>query len=152
MRRAVAGLAVQPGYVLTDGFGVSGLTAPNLAVIGGDRAAACVAAASVLAKVTRDRIMGELHERIPRYGFGEHKGYCTPEHNASLLAHGPCPEHRFSYLNVVQAARLHGVSAPPRRKVQAVPAPLGGPVAGSAVVQNGRVADHPTARAGGAST
>ena len=152
MRRAVAGLAVQPGYVLTDGFGVPGLTAPNLAVIGGDRAAACVAAASVLAKVTRDRIMGELHERIPRYGFGEHKGYCTPEHNASLLAHGPCPEHRFSYLNVVRAARLHGLSAPPRRRARAAPAPLGGPAAGSAVVQNGRVTDHPTARAGGAST
>ena len=152
MRRAVAGLAVQPGYVLTDGFGVPGLTAPNLAVIGGDRVAACVAAASVLAKVTRDRIMGELHERIPRYGFDEHKGYCTPEHNASLLAHGPCPEHRFSYLNVVRAARLHGLSAPPRRRARAAPAPIGEPAVGSAVVQNGRVADHATARAGGAST
>jgi ribonuclease HII len=105
MRRAVAGLAVHPGYVLTDGFRVPGLTAPNLAVIGGDRAAACVAAASVLAKVTRDRIMGELHERLPWYGFGEHKGYCTPEHNAALLAYGPCAEHRFSYVNVALAAR-----------------------------------------------
>jgi ribonuclease HII len=152
MRRAVAGLAVQPGYVLTDGFGVPGLTAPNLAVIGGDRAAACVAAASVLAKVTRDRIMVELHERIPRYGFGEHKGYCTPEHNASLLAHGPCSEHRFSYLNVLRAARLHGLNAPSRRRARVAPAPVGGPVAGSAVVQNGKVADHATARVGGAST
>jgi ribonuclease HII len=109
MRRAVAGLAVHPGYVLTDGFRVPGLTAPNMAVIGGDRVAACVAAASVLAKVTRDRIMGRLHERVPWYGFGEHKGYCTSEHNAALLAHGPCGEHRFSYVNVALAARLHGL-------------------------------------------
>jgi ribonuclease HII len=110
MRRAVAGLVVHPGYVLTDGFQVPGLTAPNMAVIGGDRASACVAAASVLAKVTRDRIMGRLHEGVPWYGFGEHKGYCTPEHNAALLAHGPCAEHRFRYVNVALAARLHGLT------------------------------------------
>jgi len=117
MRRAVAGLAVHPGYVLTDGFRVPGLTAPNLAVIGGDRAVACVAAASVLAKVTRDHIMGELHERMPWYGFAGHKGYCTPEHNASLLAHGPCAEHRLSYANVVLAARLHGVTTAASRRI-----------------------------------
>jgi ribonuclease HII len=117
MRRAVAGLVMHPGYVLTDGFRVPGLTAPNMAVIGGDRAAACVSAASVLAKVTRDRIMGDLHSRMPWYGFSEHKGYCTPEHNASLFAHGPCVEHRFSYVNVGRAARLHGMTAPPGRRV-----------------------------------
>ncbi len=105
MRRAVAGLAVHPGYVLTDGFRVPGLSAPNLAVIGGDRVSACVAAASVLAKVTRDRIMCDLHEQLPCYGFGEHKGYCTPEHNAALLAHGPSAQHRLSYANVALAAR-----------------------------------------------
>ncbi|MGH3767745.1 MAG: ribonuclease HII [Pseudonocardiaceae bacterium] len=118
MRRAVAGLAIHPGYVLTDGFPVPGLTAPNMAVIGGDRAAACVSAASVLAKVTRDRIMVDLHARMPRYGFGEHKGYCTPEHTASLQLHGPCVEHRFSYVNVVRAARLHGVTGPPGRRMR----------------------------------
>ncbi|HEY3895666.1 MAG TPA: ribonuclease HII [Pseudonocardiaceae bacterium] len=112
MRRAVAGLAVHPGYVLTDGFRVPGLTAPNMAVIGGDRVAACVAAASVLAKVTRDRIMGDLHERMPWYGFGEHKGYCTVEHNAALLEHGPCAVHRFSYVNVTVAAQQHGHHLP----------------------------------------
>jgi len=128
MRRAVAGLAVHPGYVLTDGFRVPGLTAPNMAVIGGDRAAACVAAASVLAKVTRDRIMGELHQRTPWYGFGEHKGYCTPEHNASLLAHGPCAEHRFSYVNVMLAARLHGLRVRACRSARARSASIGGPV------------------------
>lgn len=111
MRRAVAGLLVHPGYVLTDGFRVPGLTAPNMAVIGGDRSSACVAAASVLAKVTRDRIMRELHERMPWYGFGEHKGYCTPEHTASLQVHGPSAEHRFSYVNVAWAARMQGRTA-----------------------------------------
>ena len=119
MRRAVASLPVHPGYVLTDGFRVPGLTAPNMAVIGGDRASACVSAASVLAKVTRDRIMRDLHERMPWYGFDGHKGYCTPEHNASLLAHGPSAEHRFGYVNVALAARTHGLTAPPRRTARA---------------------------------
>lgn len=148
MRRAVAGLAVHPGYVLTDGFRVPGLTAPNMAVIGGDRAAACVSAASVLAKVTRDRIMGDLHARMPWYGFGEHKGYCTPEHNASLLAHGPCAEHRFSYVNVVLAARAHGLTAPSRGSAQLRPRPVVGPAVG----QNGGSLTTSAARARGAST
>ncbi|MGH3833853.1 MAG: ribonuclease HII [Pseudonocardiaceae bacterium] len=153
MRRAVAGLVVHPGYVLTDGFRVPGLTAPNLAVIGGDRAAACVAAASVLAKVTRDRIMGELHERAPWYGFAAHKGYCTSEHNASLMAHGPGPEHRFSYGNVGLAARRHGLTAQACRRAPAGAAPMGGSGGGLAVVQNGGVAQTTQRlRAGGAST
>ncbi|HYN96172.1 MAG TPA: ribonuclease HII [Pilimelia sp.] len=100
MRRALASLAVPPDYVLTDGFGVDGLGVPGLAVWKGDQVAACVAAASVVAKVTRDRIMVELHERHPEYGFAEHKGYATPEHSAALRSHGPCREHRFSYANV----------------------------------------------------
>lgn len=112
MRRAVAGLSLHPGYVLTDGFRVPGLTAPNMAVIGGDRAAACVAAASVLAKVTRDRIMCELHDRLPGYGFAEHKGYCTPEHTAALDEHGPSDEHRYSWLSVLSAAMRHGAALP----------------------------------------
>ena len=62
--------------------------------------AACIAAASVIAKVTRDRIMVDLHEQWPSYAFDEHKGYVTPEHQAALRQHGPCPEHRFSYVNV----------------------------------------------------
>jgi ribonuclease HII len=112
MRRAVAGLAVHPGYVLTDGFPVPGLTAPTVAVVGGDRCAACVAAASVLAKVTRDRIMTALHAELPRYGFDEHKGYCTPQHNAALAEHGPSAAHRFSYVNVAGAAAAHGMRPP----------------------------------------
>jgi len=104
MRRALAGLAVRPRFVLTDGFPVPGTGVPGLAVWKGDRVAACVAAASVLAKVTRDRIMGELHESYPSYGFDLHKGYCTPEHQDALRRHGPCPDHRFSYVNVAAAA------------------------------------------------
>ncbi|RJQ74346.1 ribonuclease HII [Pseudonocardiaceae bacterium YIM PH 21723] len=115
MRRAVAGLSDQPGYVLTDGFRVPGLTAPSLAVIKGDRVAACVAAASVLAKVTRDRIMTDLHQRLPQYGFDVHKGYCTADHTAAMTEHGPSPEHRWSYANVVAAAAGHGLPSPRER-------------------------------------
>jgi ribonuclease HII len=111
MRQAVARLRPAPSYVLTDGFPVPGLPAPALAVWKGDRVAAGVAAASVLAKVTRDRMMVELHERFPQYDFARHKGYATPEHAAALVAHGPCPEHRFSYVNVRAARDLAGPGA-----------------------------------------
>jgi ribonuclease HII len=104
MRRALASLAVRPEYVLTDGFGVDGLGVPGLAVWKGDRVAACVAAASVLAKVTRDRLMVEMDGSFPEYGFAEHKGYVTPEHSAALRRYGPCREHRFSYVNVAAAS------------------------------------------------
>ena len=114
MRRALASLVVGPDYVLTDGFGVDGLGVPGLAVWKGDQVAACVAAASVLAKVTRDRIMVDLHTRFPGYGFDEHKGYITDVHTAALRTHGPCSEHRFSYVNVAAASgRSH---APPRSR------------------------------------
>jgi ribonuclease HII len=83
---------------------VDGLGTPGLAVWKGDQVAACVAAASVVAKVTRDRIMCELGEQHPEYGFAEHKGYATPEHSEALHRHGPCPEHRFSYANVAAVA------------------------------------------------
>jgi ribonuclease HII len=104
MRRALAGLTICPDYVLTDGFPVDGLGVPGLAVWKGDQVAACVAAASVVAKVTRDRIMCELDLDHPGYGFAEHKGYVTPEHSAALDLHGPCRQHRFSYVNVAAAA------------------------------------------------
>lgn len=100
MRQAVARLEHCPSYVLTDGFPVPGLPVPALAVWKGDRVAACVAAASVVAKVTRDRLMVHLHETYPAYGFDVHKGYVVPGHRAALRAHGPCPEHRFSYVTV----------------------------------------------------
>jgi ribonuclease HII len=103
MRQAVLRLDPCPSYVLTDGFAIGGMPAPALAVWKGDRVAACVAAASVVAKVTRDRMMRELHEHWPQYDFAQHKGYITPEHTAALQEHGPCPQHRFSYVNVKAA-------------------------------------------------
>jgi len=104
MRRAVARLDVRPGFVLTDGFPVAGLGATGLGVWKGDRVSACVAAASVVAKVTRDRLMDGLHDRWPGYGFATHKGYSTAEHMRALERLGPCPEHRRSYANVARAA------------------------------------------------
>lgn len=109
LRRAMARLEVRPGYVLTDGFPVDGLGTPGLAVWKGDRVAASIAAASVVAKVTRDRMMLELHEQYPHYDFATHKGYNTPDHQAALREHGPCPEHRFTYVNVRAAMEQRAV-------------------------------------------
>jgi ribonuclease HII len=103
----VARLSPTPSYVLTDGFGVEGTGRPGLAVWKGDQVAACVAAASVVAKVTRDRMMVELHEHYPEYGFDGHKGYVTADHQRALDRLGPCPEHRHSYANVAAAAGGH---------------------------------------------
>jgi signal peptidase I len=100
MRRALAGLSCRPAYALTDGFPVRGLGVPALAMWKGDEVATCVAAASVVAKVTRDLMMRDLHTRYPEYGFARHKGYSTPGHMRALTAHGPCPEHRLSFVNV----------------------------------------------------
>ncbi|MQA27754.1 MAG: ribonuclease HII [Micromonosporaceae bacterium] len=112
LRRALAGLAQRPDYMLTDGFPVDGLGVPGLAVWKGDRVAACVAAASVIAKVTRDRIMCQTHEQWPQYGFDEHKGYVTPEHSKALREHGPCSEHRYSYANVAAVLGRTGRESP----------------------------------------
>lgn len=100
LRRAVSSLATRPSYVLTDGFPVPGLQAPSLAVWKGDRVSATVAAASILAKVTRDRILAQLDREYPDYGFAEHKGYNTPEHLAALDRFGPCPHHRRSFITI----------------------------------------------------
>ncbi|GAA2290881.1 ribonuclease HII [Actinomadura sp. NPDC048955] len=108
MRRALAALDKRPAYVISDGFPVPGLDVPGLPMIKGDQVAACVAAASIIAKVTRDRIMVNLHERYPEYGFDVHKGYVTRAHGRALELHGPCPEHRFSYVNVGRALRNNG--------------------------------------------
>ncbi|WP_424565472.1 ribonuclease HII [Tamaricihabitans halophyticus] len=121
MRRAVARLASHPGYVLTDGFGIPGLTAPSVPVRKGDRAVACVAAASVLAKVTRDRIMSELDGSYGGYGFAVHKGYSTAEHSEALRQQGPSEVHRWSYANVASAAAEHGLR-PPHRVARSVAA------------------------------
>jgi ribonuclease HII len=113
LRRAVSVLEPEPDYVLTDGFPVSGLAQPALAVWKGDRVAACVAAASVLAKVTRDRVMAELDARYPEYGFAEHKGYITEAHSAALDRHGPCSEHRMRFVNVARARDARATRTPP---------------------------------------
>lgn len=146
MRRAVARLSPHPGYVLTDGFRVPGLTAPNMPVVKGDQAVACVAAASVLAKVTRDRIMAELHEKWPEYGFAVHKGYCTTEHTAALRAHGPIEEHRWSYANVGAAAAEHGMTPPRRVKTGLLATAANGvaPVVQNVLVPPGRLAEGAT--------
>jgi ribonuclease HII len=105
MRRAVGLLAPAPSYTLTDGFPVPGLGMPSTAVWKGDAVIGCIAAASILAKVTRDRILAELHDSWPEYGFDRHKGYVTGDHTAALARYGPCPEHRRRYVNVRRAVR-----------------------------------------------
>jgi len=103
MRRAVARLEQRPGYVLSDALFIPGLTQPHLPIVGGDAAARCIAAASVLAKVSRDRLMRDLDERFPGYGLAGHKGYGTKAHEAAIAALGASPEHRMSYSNVQRA-------------------------------------------------
>jgi ribonuclease HII len=107
MRRAVGQLEPAPQYTLTDGFPVPGLPTPSTAVWKGDATIACIAAASILAKVTRDAIMTELHEVWPQYDFDKHKGYVTAAHARALTEWGPCAEHRRRYVNVRRA--MHGV-------------------------------------------
>lgn len=103
LRRALLRLEVAPAFALTDGFPVAGLGFPGLAVWKGDQVAACVAAASIIAKVTRDRIMATWDAQFPSYGFGKHKGYCTAEHQQVLDELGPCAIHRMRYENVRRA-------------------------------------------------
>ena len=100
MRRAVQGLTITPAYVLTDGYAIDGLGIANLAVWKGDQVAHCISAASIIAKVTRDRIMREMDTTFPEYGFAKHKGYITASHTKALNALGPCIEHRRSFSNV----------------------------------------------------
>lgn len=105
MRRAVQGLSVKPAYVLTDGYAIEGLGIANLAVWKGDQVVTAISAASIIAKVTRDRAMIELDKKYPQYGFASHKGYITAAHTKALEVHGPCVEHRTSFSNI--AALLH---------------------------------------------
>jgi ribonuclease HII len=100
MRRAVKGLHIEPAYVLTDGYAIEGLAIPNVAVWKGDQVVTAISAASIIAKVTRDREMIELDSKYPQYGFAKHKGYITAVHTAALAQHGPCAEHRTSFSNI----------------------------------------------------
>ena len=100
MRRAVKGLTIEPAYVLTDGYPIQGLAIPNVAVWKGDQVVTAISAASIIAKVTRDREMIKLDKKYPQYGFAGHKGYITAAHTAALAEHGPCVEHRRSFSNI----------------------------------------------------
>jgi ribonuclease HII len=108
LRRAVRALA--PDYALTDGFPVPRMPCPALSIKKGDMVSASVAAASIVAKVTRDRIMVRLSRRYPAFGFSHNKGYGTPDHWRALEVHGPTPVHRLSFHGVGQVA-LPGLSA-----------------------------------------
>jgi ribonuclease HII len=102
MRRAVQGLEITPAYVLTDGYAIEGLALPNLAVWKGDQVVTCISAASIIAKVTRDRIMREMDMTYPEYGFISHKGYITKVHTEALRKHGITPIHRRSFSNIAE--------------------------------------------------
>lgn len=102
MRRAVNALGVTPDYVLTDGYEVPGISYPNLAVWKGDQVALTISAASIIAKVYRDRLMIELDRKYPDYGLAEHKGYVTKVHSDAMKKLGITPIHRKSYANVAK--------------------------------------------------
>ncbi len=107
MRRAVQGVAHVAQFARIDGNKVpKGLPCPAEALVGGDAIDRAIMAASILAKVSRDRYMLDLHLRHPEYGFDQHKGYGTPAHLAALRTHGPCPEHRRSFAPVRDALAL----------------------------------------------
>lgn len=100
MKRAVEQLSVQPNHVFIDGNRCPDIACPATAVVKGDARVAEISAASILAKVTRDAQMLDLHQRFPQYGFDRHKGYPTKAHVEALFKYGPCPEHRRSYAPV----------------------------------------------------
>lgn len=115
MRRAIAALPSPPEHILVDGRPVPGLPQPSTAIIGGDALSLSVAAASVIAKVTRDQLLLQLDQQYPQYGFAQHKGYGTARHIQALLEYGPTPEHRQSFRPVREAAEIR------RRQGQTVP-------------------------------
>ena len=97
MRESILGLVPLPGFVLVDGFRIPELLMPQRPIVGGDRRSTAIAAASILAKVTRDRIMLELHDADPRYGFNRHKGYATREHLDAVTRFGYSVRHRRTF-------------------------------------------------------
>lgn len=108
MSEAIRQLEPTPDLLIVDGRGLPGAALPQRAIVGGDRTCASIAAASIVAKVVRDRMMVELDEMYPGYAFGRHKGYGTREHLARLMDLGPCPEHRRSFapVSAAQQGRL----------------------------------------------
>jgi len=110
MERAIASLPIVPDYLITDAVRIKSFDPPQEPLIKGDARCAVVAAASILAKVHRDRLLVELHEVEPRYGFADHKGYGTPEHIAALKQYGPSPYHRAAWWRVREAQLAFGFS------------------------------------------
>ncbi len=105
MKRAVEGLRLKPNKVLVDGNRLPMLTILSEAIVGGDALVPSISAASILAKVHRDRWCAEFHLEYPQYGFADHKGYGTAEHLAALREHGACPQHRRSFAPVAEVLR-----------------------------------------------
>lgn len=105
MKRAVDGLRLKPAKVLIDGNRIPTMTIVAEAIVGGDALVPSISAASILAKVWRDRWCQEIHQAYPQYGFASHKGYGTAEHLTALRAHGACPEHRRSFRPVAEVLR-----------------------------------------------
>ncbi|MCL2827777.1 MAG: ribonuclease HII [Oscillospiraceae bacterium] len=105
MNRAIAALDIPPELCLIDGNRSDGIKYPNRCIVGGDGVCASIAAASILAKVTRDRFMVELHQQYPQYGFDRHKGYPTKAHYTALDTYGPAPVHRRTFLRKWEAGR-----------------------------------------------
>ena len=99
MHRAIDGLSVKPDFVLVDGNVNRGFQIPAKAIIGGDALSPSIAAASIIAKVTRDRLCADYETLYPQYGFAKHKGYPTPAHKLAVYEYGPCPIHRRSFLS-----------------------------------------------------
>lgn len=120
MKRAVARLPVRPARVLVDGDRVPDLDVPAEAIIGGDATVPEIQAASIVAKVVRDRLMRRLAARWPGYGFGDHVGYATPEHLQALRRLGPTPHHRLSFRPVRESLDLFP-DAPPLRRADLRP-------------------------------
>jgi len=104
--RAIDALGRVPGHVLVDGRKIPGLKLAQTRIVGGDRKSFCIAAASIIAKVTRDRMMVEFDARYPGYGFAQHKGYCTRDHSDALKKLGPSPIHRRSFAPVAASAQF----------------------------------------------
>jgi ribonuclease HII len=119
MRQAVLALSPTPEILLVDAVAVPGVRIPQLPIVHGDALCASVAAASVVAKVERDRMLDELGRRFPAYGFEHHKGYGTPEHWEALAAYGPCAEHRLTYHGVVPGSGEPELLVPPPRRGRA---------------------------------
>ena len=111
MSFALNALGLEPELVLTDFVALDGLPCPQRNLVKGDQRSATVAAASIIAKVTRDRIMAEADREYPQYGFGRHKGYATQEHLAALSVHGPCPLHRRTFNGVAVQQELFSIIA-----------------------------------------